>query len=201
MNKYHRPGNCESLMKVRVNQAVWDNLTSPVRSQDVRLQKVQTSLFKGMCALTVMINKLVDQIPSFPAGNELLQEATDAFALIANANTELNHRRREFIKPDLHNDYKHLCSSSLAITDQLFGNDLPKQVKDLTEVNRVGKKVTTNSGSFARPPFDSRNPRNYTSRSSSRGRGYQNTRKPLLGWRYNDRQTNPPRKMKQGKMK
>ena len=154
-----------------------------------------------MCALTVMINKLVDQIPSFPAGNELLQEATDAFALIANANTELNHRRREFIKPNLHNDYKHLCSSSLAITDQLFGDDLPKQIKDLTEVNRVGKKVTTNSGSFARPPFDSRNPRNYTSRSSSRGRGYRNTRKPFLGWRYNDRQTNPPRKTKQEKMK
>ena len=25
----------------------------------------------------------------------------------------------------------------------MFGDDLPKQVKDLTEVNRVGKKVTT----------------------------------------------------------
>ena len=48
MNKYHRPGNCESLTKVRVNQAVWDNLTKPVRSQDVRLQKVQTSLLKGV---------------------------------------------------------------------------------------------------------------------------------------------------------
>ena len=201
MNKYHRPGNCESLTKVRVNQAVWDNLTKPVRSRDVRLQKVQTSLLKAMCALTVMINKLVDQIPSFPAGNELLQGATDAFALMANANTDLNHSRREFIKPDLHNDYKHLCSSSLAITDQLFRADLPKQVKDFTEVNRVGKKVTTNSGSFTRSPFDSRNPRNYASRSSSRGRGYRNTRKPFLGWRYNDRQTNPPRKTKQGKMK
>ena len=144
MNKYHCPGNCESLTKVCVNQAVWDNLTPPVRSKDVRLQKVQTSLFKGMCALTVMIINLVAQIPSFPAGNELLQEATDAFALIANTNTELNYRCREFIKPDLHNDYKHLCSSFLAITDQLFGDDIPKSV------NRVGKKVTTNSESFTR---------------------------------------------------
>ena len=93
-----------------------------------------------------MINKLVEQISTFPVGNELLQEATDAFALFVNANTELNHRRRELIKPDLHNDYKHLCSSSLAITDRLFGDDLPKLVKDLTEVNRVGKKVTTNLG-------------------------------------------------------
>ena len=203
MNKYHRPENCESLTKVRVNQAVWDNLSPSVRSQDVRMQKVQTSLFKGMCALTGMINKLVEQIPTFPAGNELLQEATDAFALFANANTELNHRRRGFIKPDLHNDYKHLCSSSLAITDQLFGDDLPKQVKDLTEVNRVGKKVTTHSGSFSRSHFDSRNSRNYMPHSSSRGRGYRQARRPFLGFRYNDRQTNPPsqRKTKQGKSK
>ena len=116
-----------------------------------------------------MINKLVEQIPTFPVGNELLQEATDAFALFVNANTELNHRRRELIKPDLHNDYKHLCSSSLAITDRLFGDDLPKLVKDLTEVNRVGKKVTTNFGSSSSRSVDARNSRNYRF-SSSRGR-------------------------------
>ena len=89
MSKYHRPGNCENLTKVRVNQAVWDNLSPSVRSHDVKMQKVQTSLFKGMCALISMTNKLLDQISSFPVGNELLQEATDAFAFIANANIEL----------------------------------------------------------------------------------------------------------------
>ena len=136
------------------------------------MQKVQTSLFKGMCALTSMINKLVYQIPLLPVGNNMLQEATDAFAMVTNANTELNHRRRELIKPDLHNDYKHLCSSSIPITDQLFGDELPKQVKDLTEVNRIGKKVTTSTGSFSRSQFDSRNSRNYTSHSSSCGQGY-----------------------------
>ena len=52
------------------------------------MQKVKTSSFKGMCALTGMINKLVEQILTFPVGNELLQEATDAFALFANANTD-----------------------------------------------------------------------------------------------------------------
>ena len=46
MSKYHRPGNCENLTKVRVNQAVWDNLSPSVRSHDVKMQKVQTSLFK-----------------------------------------------------------------------------------------------------------------------------------------------------------
>ena len=49
MNKYHRPKNCENLTKVRLNQAVWDNFSPAVRSQGVKLQKVQTSLFKGLC--------------------------------------------------------------------------------------------------------------------------------------------------------
>jgi len=50
LNKYHRSKSCENLTKVRVNQAVWDNLSPAVCSQDVKLQKVQTSLFKGLCA-------------------------------------------------------------------------------------------------------------------------------------------------------
>ena len=81
MNKYHRPKNCENLTKVRVNQAVWDNFSPAVRSQDVKLQEVQTSLFKGLRALTNTVNKLLGKLSSIPSGNEILQEATDAFAL------------------------------------------------------------------------------------------------------------------------
>ena len=98
LNKYHRPENCESLTTVRVNQSIWDHLTPAVRSQDVRLQKVQTSIFKGMCALTMMVHKCLDHIPLIPNGNDPLKSATDALALFANANSELNQRRREFNK-------------------------------------------------------------------------------------------------------
>jgi len=83
INKYYRPENCESLTKVCVNQAAWDNLSPSVRLQHVKVQKVQTSLFKGKCAMTCMINKLVEQIVPLPVGSELLQEATDVFALLA----------------------------------------------------------------------------------------------------------------------
>ena len=67
------------MTKVCVNQAVWDNLSPSVRLQDVKVQKVQTSLFKGM---------LVEQIVPLPVRSELLQEATDAFSLLANANCD-----------------------------------------------------------------------------------------------------------------
>ena len=69
--------------------------------------------------------------------------------MLANANKEINMRHKEMIKPDLHDDYKHLCSSSIEPTSFLFGDELPKQVKDFTEVNRVGKKVTHSRNSKA----------------------------------------------------
>ena len=90
MNKYYCPENCESLTKVCVNQAVWDNLSPAIHLQEVKVQKVQTSLFKGICALTCIINMLVEHIVPLSVGSELFQEATDAFALLANANTEFN---------------------------------------------------------------------------------------------------------------
>ena len=63
--------------------------------------------------------------------------------LLAHANAELNTRRKALIKPDLHSDYKHLCSASIPVTAELFADDLSKQVKDISEVNRVGRKVTS----------------------------------------------------------
>ena len=62
-----------------------DHLTPAVRSQDVRLQKVQTSIFKGMRALTIIVDKCLDHIPLISNGNDLLKSATDALALFANA--------------------------------------------------------------------------------------------------------------------
>jgi len=44
INKYYCPENCESLTKVCVNQAVWDNLSPSVCSQDVKMQKVRLCL-------------------------------------------------------------------------------------------------------------------------------------------------------------
>jgi hypothetical protein len=130
-----------------------------------------------MCALTGTIDSLLSHLQSLPAGNDILQKSTNALALFANANSELNQRRRELIKPDLHDEYKHLCSSSLAITDQLFGDDLAKQVKELTEVNRVNKKMSTFSGRSTFKPDYHRN-----SYGRGRGRsGNQRHRKPFLG--------------------
>ena len=125
LNKMARPSNCEALTKVKVNQLVWDNLSSDIRSQDIRRQKVQTSLIRGLTGVVRATDKMLSCLDGIPIGNNVIQLLSDSIVLLADANTELNMRRKELIKPDLHRDYKHLCSSSIQSTSWLFGDELP----------------------------------------------------------------------------
>ena len=183
INKYPQPENCEGLTKVRVNQLIWDNLSSTIRSQDLKFQKVQTSIVKGMTALARVTDAILKRVNEINGGKVLAQEAIDSFSL-AHANTELNNRRKELIKPDLQTDYKHLCSASTTVTAELFGDDLSKQVKDISEVNRVGRKVTTSTVTRHKGPSHSNF--GYKSQSSG-GRGKffraRGSQKHFLGWR------------------
>ena len=115
-----QPENCEGLTKVRVNQLIWDNLSSTIRSQDLKFQKVQTSIVKGMTALARVTDAILKRVNEINGGKVLAQEAIDSLSLLAYVNTELNNRRKELIKPDLHTDYKHLCSASTTVTAELF---------------------------------------------------------------------------------
>ena len=61
----------------------------------------------------------------------------DGVLLLANANQELNYRRRELMRPQLNTNYRHLCSPSNPVTAKLFGDDLLKAVKGITDTNRL----------------------------------------------------------------
>ncbi len=78
----------------------------------------------------------------------LLRTATDSVGLMANANYQLNMRRREMIKHDINPNFRHLCDTAVQFTEQLFGDDLPKQVKDMSEVNKVGLKLAGPRGGY-----------------------------------------------------
>ena len=117
LNKYPQPENCEGyLTKVRVNQLIWDSLSSTIRSQDSKFQKVQTSIVKGMAAPACVTDVILKRVNEIEGGKVLAREAIDSLSLLAHANTWLNNRKKELAKPDLHTDYKHLCSASTTVT-------------------------------------------------------------------------------------
>lgn len=94
---------------------------------------------------------------------------TKAIALVGAANLELNLRRRDNIKPELKQDYKHFCSSSVPFKEFLFGNDanLSKQLKNLAEVTKVSKLNPKAKG-----------------HKSNRYRGYRHAKSKGLGNKY-----------------
>ena len=81
---------------------------------------MQSNLVKGFVPVVSVIEKLVkarDKIPKDVLDvPELIRAVTDVLALVGAANFELNMRRRDNMKPELNEDYKHLCSSSVPLT-------------------------------------------------------------------------------------
>ena len=58
------------------------------------------------------------------------------------ANRDLNLKRRDFIRPDLNKQYALLCNPSTTISTFVFGDDLNKEVEELTKSNKLSNKVT-----------------------------------------------------------
>ena len=129
-SKYPLPSNCPLLDTPKVNSTIWDNLTPSTRSRDVKLQRVQKSLTRGL-------NAFVHTLSSA----DLSDTQQDALALISNANFELNCLRKELIKPDINARYAHLSKPPTPVTGWLFGDDLGIQVKDLSDKHKAAAGV------------------------------------------------------------
>ena len=124
---YTRPQYCETLVTTRVNAEIWAKLQSHTRSVDIRLQKVQALLLKGIVPILQIANT---QLSSDGGKNEnhkeMTRQALDAISLLSQTNQELNQRRRELIKPDLNEKYQQICAVHVPCTDHLFGDELHK---------------------------------------------------------------------------
>ena len=146
--KYNRPENCENLINTRVNPEIWTKVRSNTRSRDLKMQKLETSLLKSMIPIVKMSDKLLELKSTSTSASqsdvsEFLQLSLDSLALMGHSINEVNIKRRELIKPDLNDPFKQLCGSHSPVTKLLFGDDLPKSVKEISETNKVGVKVSS----------------------------------------------------------
>ena len=146
LNKIHRPANCEGLAQITLNQAVWDRVSPATRSFDKRMQKEQTSLVKGTVELVYMYDKLCKKFPQTedPELVEILDHGNNAFLCFGSANWENVQRRRECIKTDINYDFSHMCGSKQPYDKQLFGENVSKLIKEISEENRVSSKLNYN---------------------------------------------------------
>ncbi len=124
-DRYNCPNNAKNLIVQKVNPTIWETIGGKARSQDLKLQRIQKPLVKGITALTRAVQN-----------TELGTQHQDSLALLANATFELICLRKEMLKPVLNAKYAHLCKPSVKPTDLLFG-DLSKMVKELDEAHKA----------------------------------------------------------------
>ena len=54
-------------------------------------------------------------------------------------------KRRDDLRPHINKSFQSVCSKYTKITTLLFGDDLAKQIKDISEVNKISRKVSCSS--------------------------------------------------------
>ena len=156
------PENCSSLTRTKVNQLIWNWLSPYTKSYDVSIQQHQNVITKASINVVKMLDKLDKMKINKESSDYDIQECIDlglgSIGLMAQYNRITNLKRKEVHRPDLEQDYHHLCSPNVAFTDILYG-DL-KNVKEIQDVKHVGKKI----GKFPASGY-------YRGRSSTRDRG------------------------------
>jgi len=143
--KYNRPQNCENLVRTRVNPEILGKMRSNSKSKDLCMQKIETSRLKSMhpvLADKLLVVKNKPHQVSMEDVSSFLRFALDSLTLMAHSFYELNLCRWELIRPDLNDQYKQRCSSQTPISKLLFGDDLPKAVKEISETNKVSQRVS-----------------------------------------------------------
>lgn len=170
IEQYLRPANVEGLRTPRVNHLIWNQLAAPVRTQDSKAQKSQNAQVAAIVAMLRATDAVLKRSASADT-KELVKTMTDAIALAVQAYHDMNVGRRQAMKKALNKDYAALCSTSTVepLSEYLFG-DLSKLTKDITDANKLTKKVrpsnNTQQGSYGRG----------RGQGGRRNSGYQNNR-------------------------
>ena len=131
VEKYPRPENCKMLVSQKVNRAIWNQLSPNTKSSDRALQKAQ-QLFIFSIYATI---------------DELKATLAHSLVLALAGNRELNLRRRESLKLDLNAQFASLCNQTTPIMSELFGDDLAKEIDEVSRANKLSRKLSSKRSS------------------------------------------------------
>ncbi|XP_074612864.1 uncharacterized protein LOC141870297 [Acropora palmata] len=142
--KYKTPANCKYLCVPKVNLELWHDFSKEPKSKDLGLQELQKGIVKASQPIIQLFDSALkarkDKSSMDP--NVLLPLLTDAVTFLGHASFLTSLKRREFLKPEIAKPYQSVCNRSNAITTFLFGDELPKHIKEIGEVNKISRKVS-----------------------------------------------------------
>ena len=142
--RYKTPANCKYLCVPKVNLELWHDLSKESKSKDLGLQELQKGIVKASQPIIQLFDSTLkarkDKSSMDP--NVLLPLLADAVTFLGHASFLTSLKRREFLKPDIAKPYQSVCNKSNTITTCLFGDELPKHIKEIGEVNKISRRVS-----------------------------------------------------------
>lgn len=140
------PENIDSLEVTKVNKEVWSKISHSTKSFDLTFQKLQDLILKSFCITSTVANELYlarsgSKEDLVGAVNSAVRKCADTAMLLGKLNYDLLACRREMIIPELNSSYRQLTFVQGDHPKLLFGDDLPKAIKDISETNKVGQAI------------------------------------------------------------
>ena len=124
IGKHKIPANCSSMVAPSVNPEIWSEIARKAQSYDKAFQDIQTLIATGMVPMIKLVSLLKRNL-----SEEAKSHISDAITLLGQAQFNISIRRRYMIRPYLKKKYSPLCNITTPITNQLFGDDLSKEMK------------------------------------------------------------------------
>ena len=141
--KYKAPENCDFLCVPKVNLEFWFELARQARTKDLALQEAQRGITKGVQPVIELVEKILNaqKTKSELKPDSFITPLVEAITLLCNASFRLSLVRRETMSEFVNPSYRSLCSKNTPPGKWLFGDELPKHIKEIVEVNKMANKL------------------------------------------------------------
>ena len=128
----------------KVKAEIWTAINSQSHTQDLVLQNIQKSISLGLVAIIQLAEQVVNPNTELDRGS-IKTALTDSLSLIGHSQFYISQRRRFNIRPYLNDKYKPICNSDVPLTNELFGNDCHKKIKELDDPTKISIGATTSN--------------------------------------------------------
>ena len=138
MQKYRTPSNLDALKVPQMNSEIWKLCNKWQRKADLNMSAAQRTLIKVVSAVVQLQNSTT--IGASRATRQIaLQTTADVVALLGKVNRELAAKRKLSARPVLVGDYKSLATTTKESTENLFGDTLTQDIKDVNIRRKIGE--------------------------------------------------------------
>ena len=136
--KYNITENYPNIIVPKCNSEILkNNLTSPYRINEIRLQNIQDLSVKAACAVTETCDKILNKISKMKQdqSKELVSPIIDGLTFLGRPITDTNQFCRNHLKPRLPEKLKHSAENVPSESQWLFGDDLSNTISQINNIN------------------------------------------------------------------